>query len=140
MSHRRRGADDKHAHVQERHEGVLEDIVPRGPRTPRTPDNQTGGGDLVGIVRLESGDRVRVWNYHMAPAYATTVHKTQGSEYAHVVLGMFPNTPGNLRSREILYTSVTRARARLHVVGDAGVLAHMTSHPRRTVYPHVVSM
>ena len=98
-----------------------------------------GGGDLVGIVRLESGDRVRVWNYHMAPAYATTVHKTQGSEYAHGARHVPEHPREPALARDPVHVGDPRA-ARLHVVGDAGVLAHMTSHPRRTVYPHVVSM
>ena len=41
------------------------------------------------------------------------------------------------RTREILYTSVTRARDRLHIMGDSGALGRMISNPRRTVFSTV---
>lgn len=43
------------------------------------------------------------------PAFAMTVHKSQGSEFDMVLL-MVPDTTGPLMTREILYTAVTRAR------------------------------
>lgn len=120
-------------------EGVLEDIVPAGAEDIAThgKGKRASSGDFVGIVRLQNGSRVRVWKYDMDPAYATTVHKVQGSEYPHVVLAMFSNIHPNLRTREILYTSVTRARDRLHIMGDSGALGRMISNPRRTVFSTV---
>lgn len=53
------------------------------------------------------------------PAFATTVHKSQGSEYAQVLL-VFPGDPRHrLLTREILYTGITRARERLFLVTGA---------------------
>jgi exodeoxyribonuclease V alpha subunit len=50
---------------------------------------------------------------HWEPAFATTVHKSQGSEFGNVLL-VFPGDPDHrLLSREIFYTAVTRARERL---------------------------
>jgi exodeoxyribonuclease V alpha subunit len=50
------------------------------------------------------------------PAFATTVHKSQGSEYTDVLL-VLPGDPHHrLLSREILYTGITRARKRLLLV------------------------
>lgn len=120
-------------------EGVLEDIVPAGAEDIKMhgKGKRASSGDFVGIVRLQNGSRVRVWKYDMDPAYATTVHKVQGSEYPHVVLAMFSNIHPNLRTREILYTSVTRARDRLHIMGDSGALRRMISNPRRTVFSTV---
>lgn len=54
---------------------------------------------------------------HVETAYALTVHKSQGSEFEHVVLAL-PESETRLLSRELLYTGVTRARARLEVLGD----------------------
>lgn len=54
---------------------------------------------------------------HVETAYALTVHKSQGSEFDHVVLAL-PDTETRLLSRELLYTGVTRARTRLEVLGD----------------------
>ena len=47
---------------------------------------------------------------HVETAFATTVHKSQGSEFAHalLVLGEGPGV-----TRELVYTGVTRARSRL---------------------------
>ena len=120
-------------------EGMLEDIVPAGAEdiAQHGKGKRAAAGDYVGIVRLQDGSAVRVWKYDMDPAYATTVHKVQGSEYPHVVLAMFSNIHPNLRTREILYTSVTRARDRLHIMGDSGALRRMVSNPRRTVFATV---
>lgn len=53
------------------------------------------------------------------PAFATTVHKSQGSEYDQVLL-VFPGDPHHrLLTREILYTGITRARERLMLVAGA---------------------
>lgn len=51
--------------------------------------------------------------------FAMTVHKSQGSEFGHVVL-MLPNpVRAPVLSRELLYTGITRARTRLTVIGES---------------------
>ncbi|MDR2530500.1 MAG: ATP-dependent RecD-like DNA helicase [Oscillospiraceae bacterium] len=62
-------------------------------------------------------------------AFATTVHKAQGSEYRAVVLALM-NVPRTLASRSILYTAVTRARELLVIVGDENAVAAMTQNDR----------
>ena len=47
-------------------------------------------------------------------AYALTVHKSQGSEFAHAAL-LLPETLSPILTRELLYTGITRARALLTV-------------------------
>jgi len=49
--------------------------------------------------------------------FATTIHKSQGSEYTHVVV-VLPEDDNPLLSRELLYTGVTRAREDVCVVGN----------------------
>jgi exodeoxyribonuclease V alpha subunit len=49
-------------------------------------------------------------------AYATTVHKSQGSEYPIVVLAFLPQHYMMLQ-RNVLYTALTRARDKVIVVG-----------------------
>lgn len=44
-------------------------------------------------------------------AWAMTVHKAQGSEFAHVLLAM-PDQPSPLWQASVLYTGITRARSR----------------------------
>jgi exodeoxyribonuclease V alpha subunit len=58
----------------------------------------------------------------LAPAYAITVHKSQGSEYRAVVLPMATQHYVMLQ-RNLLYTAMTRARELLVVVGTTRALA-----------------
>ena len=52
----------------------------------------------------------------LEPAYAMTVHTSQGSEYRAVVLCAWNGSP-YLLNRSILYTAITRARELLIIVG-----------------------
>jgi exodeoxyribonuclease V alpha subunit len=62
-------------------------------------------------------------------AYATTVHKAQGSEYPAVVLPVTTQHYPMLQ-RNLLYTGVTRGRRLVVLVGQAKALAIAVSHAR----------
>ena len=51
-------------------------------------------------------------------AYATTVHKSQGSEYDAVVMALTPQH-GMMKRRNILYTGITRARHSCILIGSS---------------------
>jgi len=53
----------------------------------------------------------------LVPAYAMTVHKTQGSEYGHVVV-VVHSQHSRMLTRSLLYTAVTRAKQRVTLVGN----------------------
>ncbi|KDB05992.1 Exodeoxyribonuclease V [Burkholderia sp. lig30] len=55
-------------------------------------------------------------------AFALTVHKSQGSEFDEAAL-VLPAAFGRVLTRELVYTAVTRARARVQVIGARRVLA-----------------
>jgi len=55
-------------------------------------------------------------------AWAMTVHKAQGSEFAHVLF-VLPEDDVQVLTRELLYTAVTRARVRVDIVGSSELLA-----------------
>lgn len=55
------------------------------------------------------------------PAYAVTVHKSQGSEYPVVIL-VVPPGYSLLNNRNLLYTAVTRAKQRLFLVSSKSIL------------------
>ncbi len=55
-------------------------------------------------------------------AYATTVHKAQGSEHDHVTLLLPDEDVPLLLSRALLYTAVTRARRSVLIAGDPVLL------------------
>lgn len=63
-------------------------------------------------------------------AWAMTVHKSQGSEFTHVVL-VLPGEDTPVLTRELLYTAITRARESVRIVGSAEVIA--TAARRSTV-------
>ena len=109
-------------------------IVTRNDRATKLSNGDTG-------VVVDRGDGTRVWfpdlarpdgnRFEVSPArlpdhdsfFALTVHRAQGSEYDEVA---FIPGPADSRvvTRELLYTAVTRARARVVVYGgEEGVSA-----------------
>ena len=65
----------------------------------------------------------------LEPAYAMTVHKSQGSEYRAVVLSAW-NGSAYLLNRSILYTAITRARELLVVVGREETIRAMVENAK----------
>ena len=66
----------------------------------------------------------------LEPAYAMTVHKSQGSEYRAVILTAWNGSP-YLLSRSILYTAITRARELLIIVGREETVGVMVENARK---------
>jgi len=66
----------------------------------------------------------------LEPAYAMTVHKSQGSEYRAVILTAWNGSP-YLLSRSILYTAITRARELLIIVGREETVAVMVENAKK---------
>jgi exodeoxyribonuclease V alpha subunit len=58
----------------------------------------------------------------VAPAFAMTVHKAQGSEFDHVAV-VLPETDLPILTRELLYTAITRARRSVALIGSQDLLA-----------------
>ena len=65
----------------------------------------------------------------LEPAYAVTVHNSQGSEYPAVILPLLSG-PSALLSRNLLYTAVTRARDCVVILGSRQTVAAMTANVR----------
>ena len=81
----------------------------------------TGGFRAIAPTRIPPHDT----------AYATTVHKAQGSEFDEVML-ILPDRPSQVVTRELLYTAVTRARQRVTLcAGEAVIRAAIDSPTRR---------
>ena len=78
--------------------------------------------DLTELITIEF-DEGRIVEYpfrqleELELAYAVTIHKSQGSEYAAVVIPLLAG-PRMLMNRNLLYTAVTRARKCVTLVGD----------------------
>ncbi|MDX2052343.1 MAG: exodeoxyribonuclease V subunit alpha [Polyangiaceae bacterium] len=64
--------------------------------------------------------------------FAMSIHKSQGSEFDHVVL-VLPEATSPLLTRELLYTGVTRAKKRVTIVGAGASLRAAVERPVRRV-------
>ena len=114
----------------------------------KTPDGTEAGmgvfnGDIGHIVEVDNRREIITVDFdgHMVeyspdmlgelePAYAVTVHKSQGSEYRAVILAAVDTAP-RLLTRGVLYTAITRARELLVIVGDEAVVERMTANNRQ---------
>jgi exodeoxyribonuclease V alpha subunit len=66
------------------------------------------------------------------PAFALTVHKSQGSEYEEVALLLPPDADNPILTRSLLYTGVSRARRRVELwAGPAALTACLARGQRR---------
>ena len=53
---------------------------------------------------------------HVETTHAMTIHKSQGSQFGHVVV-VLPDESSHILTRELLYTAVTRAQHGVTLVG-----------------------
>ena len=65
----------------------------------------------------------------LAPAYAMSVHKSQGSEYPIVILTLVSGHYVMLQ-RNLLYTAITRAKQRVILVGSSAALSTAVANDR----------
>ena len=113
----------------------------------RTDGSEVGtgifNGDVGVITAIDTGtetmtirfdDREAEYDFtqlnELEPAYAMTVHKSQGSEYRCVILTAWNGSP-YLLSRSILYTAITRARELLIVVGREETVGVMVENAKK---------
>jgi exodeoxyribonuclease V alpha subunit len=104
--------------------------------TANDPSTRLYNGD-VGVIMAGPDGRPLAWFEDAAggvravaparlpaheTAWAMTVHKSQGSEFDHVVL-VLPEEPSAVVTRELLYTAVTRARRCVSIVGSRETVA-----------------
>lgn len=85
---------------------------------------------------LFDGEKIARYDFlqldEIEPAYAITVHKSQGSEFDAVVMPMFPTAP-QLMNRNLLYTALTRAKKLVVMVGRDEVLFKMITNNRESM-------
>ena len=117
---------------------------------PWTKEDDTSGqgvfnGDMGVITRIDRAggaievridDKDVLYDLEHAanelePAYAATVHKSQGNEFTAVVMPVL-RVPGQLCYRNLLYTGVTRAKQLLILVGQQGVVSAMIANDKKT--------
>lgn len=90
-------------------------------------------------VRFENGEE-ELYCYEdfkvLEPAYAITIHASQGSEYENVVTCLLRNSSMNaFLNRNLLYVAITRASKKLVLMGSIGAYAQVAATeqaPRKT--------
>ena len=111
---------------------------------PETGEKDLGvfNGDIGEILQVDAGGVTvsfdgRLVAYppellgELEPAYAVTVHKSQGSEYRAVILAL-QDVPSTLLARGVLYTAITRAKELFILVGSPELLEKMVKNDRQT--------
>jgi len=100
-------------------------------------------GDIGYVVRIDTeehaasvlfdGERLAVYDRaqldDLELAYCVSVHKSQGSEFPVVILPIAGGAP-MLMTRNLLYTALTRARNRIHLVGRRSGINRMVRNDR----------
>ena len=91
-------------------------------------DKEVFNGDLGYIERVDMEDRTLFVEYDVSEldeltlAYATTIHKSQGSEYPIVVMPVLM-THYVMLQRNLIYTGITRAKKICVLVGTKKALS-----------------
>ena len=89
-----------------------------------------------GAIHVYIDDKDVLYDFEHAstelePAYAVTIHKSQGNEFPAVVIPVL-RPPFQLCYRNLLYTGVTRAKQLLILVGQRSVISAMIENDRKT--------
>ena len=69
------------------------------------------------ITNGKTGKRVEVEKNNIEMGHGITVHKSQGSEF-DVIIIVVNRSHGMMLNREVFYTGCTRAKKKLHILGD----------------------
>ena len=95
-------------------------------------------GDVGIIKKIDNEDKSLIVDYgdksvryrfsaieEIDHSYAITVHKSQGSEYPIVIIPISASCPPMLRTRNLIYTAITRASKMVILVGDKATFMNM---------------
>jgi exodeoxyribonuclease V alpha subunit len=87
-------------------------------------------GPVVGFPDASGGIRTRSLSQLGAidTWWATTIHKSQGSEFERVIVSL-PPAPSPILTRELLYTAVTRAKKQVTLVASEAAVRAAVTHP-----------
>ena len=98
-------------------------------------DRDVFNGDLGTVLRIDRDEdelhalfdgRQVVYSFsdleNVVPAYATTIHKSQGSEYPAVIIP-FTMQHYAMLARNLLYTAITRGKSLVVLIGETRAIA-----------------
>lgn len=108
--------------------------------TQNDPLNGVANGDTGVVVATADGPMVAFPDSdgvrHLRPSrlahhddwWAMTIHKSQGSEFDHVVVSL-PSDASPILTRELLYTAITRARRRVTLIATEAAIRSAVTRP-----------
>ena len=83
--------------------------------------NITDMGQMTIQIKHKTVLMQNAWLEEIMPAYAVTVHKSQGSEFDNVII-IVPQNPSSLLDRSMIYTAVTRAKKNVFILSQNDAL------------------
>jgi exodeoxyribonuclease V alpha subunit len=109
--------------------------------TKNDASNGVFNGDVGVVVRSDEGPP-KVWIVvgglvrklaiaaigEWLPWWAMTIHKSQGSEFEHVIVSLPPER-SRVVARELLYTGLTRAKHRVTIIATKASIEAAIDHP-----------
>jgi exodeoxyribonuclease V alpha subunit len=94
----------------------------KGPKLPRPSSTLPNAGEIA----VSFDGRTVTYGFGeldmLVPAYAATIHKSQGSEYSAVIIPVLTQHYAMLQ-RNLLYTGVTRGKRLVVLVGQKKAVA-----------------
>ncbi len=105
--------------------------------TKNNPELQVYNGD-IGIIRDDKAyfnvgkEELLVIQPGLLSDYETvfamTIHKSQGSEFDHILIVLPKNEDSKLLTKQLLYTGVTRAKKKVIIQGSKAIVAQTVSN------------
>jgi len=83
-----------------------------------------GEGELQGVSMAQLPS--------YSPAWALTIHRSQGSEYDEVLV-ILPRQESPMTTRELIYTAITRAKKAVYIAGDLEAVHKAASSPSNRI-------
>jgi exodeoxyribonuclease V alpha subunit len=95
--------------------------------------DRTAGNELRAFFPAPDGTLRKIHPLRLPEhetVFAMTIHKSQGSEFDKVLL-ILPDRESPVLTRELLYTSITRARESVHIWGTEEVFRFAVARPTK---------
>lgn len=85
-------------------------------------------------ISVSFGDEIKEYLYEtwiaLEPAYAITIHSSQGSEYDTVIVVTMRSANPDFLTRNLLYTAITRASKNVILMGDYNTFVRIAQTPQ----------
>lgn len=92
--------------------------------------NITDMGQMTIQIKHKTVLMQNAWLEEIMPAYAVTIHKSQGSEFDNVII-VIPQNPSSLLDRSMIYTAITRAKKNVFILSQGDALEQAIRKDRK---------